>query len=185
MSTFDEIIDKVSWGVRRTSQLPIEQIRVIAEAAFPQVNNQVAQEYAADENSRAVLRQNVSLVFAGGVITIPENVLRKYLRDATLLLSTGEIAAFKEPYADYLRTLDERLAYWSFNDLVLNAKNSAGNGGGVYVGAATLTCIASPAIPTAAGDQFIAPDDYTPDLIDALRLYVAGTPANQAAQETV
>lgn len=183
--TFDEILDRVSWGVKRNSSLAIEQIRVIAESAFPQINNQVSQEYAAKEDNRAILRKDVPLVFVGGSIGIPENVLRKYLKDSTLMLSTGEIAAFIEPYADFLRVRDGRLAWWSFNNLLVSARNSTANGGAAYAGAATLTCIASPDIPATASTTFAAPDDYLPDLVDALIVFVAGKTADTAAQETV
>lgn len=183
--TFDEILERVTWSVKRSSALSVEQVRVIAEAAFPQINNQVSQEYAAKEDNRAILRKNVSLTFVGGSIGIPQNVLRKYLKDSTLVLSTGEIAAFIEPYADFLRVRDGRLAWWSFSNLLVSARNSAANGGGAYAGAATLTCIASPEIPATASTVFAAPDDYNPDLIDALITFVAGRSADAAAQETV
>lgn len=186
MATFDEILDRVTWGVRRNSQLPIEQIRVIAEAAFPQINNQVSQEYAANEDNRVVLRKNVSLTFVGGSIDIPSNVLLKYLRDSTLVLSvTGEVASLVEPYSDYLRVRDGRLPYWSYSNFLISAKNSARFGGGAYAGAASFTCIASPDIPVAATDLYTAPDDFTPDLIDALITYVIGKSASTAAADTV
>lgn len=187
MSTYDEIRERCIQGVQRV--IPADSrasLTMKFDAAFPQVNNQVAQEYGADEDNRAILRKNVSLTFASGLTTFPESVLRKYLRDSTLLLSvTGEVASLVEPYSDYLRVRDGRLPYWTFNNLVLNAKNSARFGSGVYSGAAVLTCIASPDVPVLATDTFVAPDDYLPDFIDAMITFLVGKPASAAAAETV
>lgn len=184
--TYAEIVERVIQGVMRVKPgASRAAVTMQIDAAFPQINNQVSQEYAANEDNRVVLRKNVSLTFAGGVIAIPENVLRKYLKDATLMLSTGEVAALIEPYADFLRVRDGRLPWWAFNNLVVNAINSLANGGGAYTGAATLTCIASPDIPATSATAFAAPDDYVPDLIDALILFIVGTTENQAAAQTV
>lgn len=184
--TYAEITERIVQGVRRLNpNASRAAITLQIDAAFPQINNQVSQEYAAKEDNRAILRRNVPLTFVGGSIGIPESVLRKYLKDSTLMLSTGEIAALIEPYADFLRVRDGRLPWWAFSNLLVSAKSSAANGGGAYAGAATLTCIQSPDVPTTAASTFVAPDDYVPDLIDALIAFVAGKTADTAAQETV
>lgn len=174
--TFDELLERVVWDAQRTSQLSPDRLRVIAEAAFPQINSEVSEAYAAKEDNRALLRKNVPLVFVGGSITIPNNVLRKYLKDATLLLSTGEVASLIEPYADFLRNRESRLPWWAFNDSVVSAKNSITSGGGVYVGSAALTCIASPDIPLSPIGAYTAPDDMVPDVMAALIAFLAGKP---------
>lgn len=186
MSTYAEIVERVVQGVQRLKPgMSRAAITMQIDAAFPQINNQVSQEYAAVEDNRKVLRKNVALTFAGGVIAVPSNVLLKYLKDATLVLSTGEKAALIEPYDDFLRVRDNRLPWWSFNNSVLNAINSATNGGGAYAGSATLTCIASPDIPALATDPFTGPDDYTPDLIDAMISFLTGKTEEAASTEAV
>jgi hypothetical protein len=182
--TFDEILDRAVWGAQRVSKLPADHLRVMAEAGFPQINSQVSEAYAAKEDSRSLLRKDVPLVFVGGTISIPDSVLRKYLQDSTLVLSTGETASLIEPYADFLRVRDGRLPWWAYSNLLISAKNSLPQGGGAYAGNATFTCIASPDVPASASVVYSAPADMVPDVIDALISYLAGKSENVAAAET-
>lgn len=183
---YSEVVERIVQGVLRAKpDASRARLLMQIDAAFPQVNNQVSQEYAAEEESRKVLRKDVALVFVGGSTGIPSNVLLKYLRDSTLVLSAGVVASMVEPYADFLRVRDGRLAYWAYSNLLISARDLASNGGGSYSGAATLTCIASPDIPALATDPFTAPDDYVPDLIDALIKFLVGNSASQSAQEVV
>lgn len=169
--TFDEILERAVIGAQRTSELPAERLRVIAEAAFAHINNALAVVYAANEDKRSMLRTDLPLVFVGGSVAIPANVLMDYLKDSTLALSTG-VASLVEPYADFLRTRDNRLQWWAFNDMTLSAKENASNGGGNYAGTATLTCIVAPDVPASAGATFTGPDDYTLELIKSLTTYL-------------
>lgn len=182
---YSEIVERVVQGVRRVNpNASRAALQMQIDAAFPQINNQVSQEYAAVEDNRKVLRKNVALAFTGGVTVIPGSVLLKYLKDATLVLSTGEKAALIEPYDDLLRVRDGRLPWWAYSNFVLSAINSTTNGGGAYSGGATITCIASPDIPILATDIFNAPDDYVPDLIDGLISFLEGKTESVAAAET-
>lgn len=180
--TFDEILDKAVIGAQRTSKLPYARLLVIAEAAFSQVNNELSRSFAANEDKRSLLRFDLPLTFAAGTVAMPSSVLTDYLKDATLVLSTGDTASLIEPYADYLRVRDNRLAWWSFNDELISAKNSATNGGDAYDGAATLTCITSPAIPATASTTFAGKDDYTSELISSLTKYLLGKTEKDAVE---
>jgi len=146
------------------------------DAAFPRINDEVSNRFAANEDQRALIRKDESLTFVGGSIGIPAGVLKDYLKDATLVLSTGEVASLVEPYADYLRTRDGRLAWWSYSNLLISAKSSAMNGGGAYAGAATLTCIKSPDIPTLATDPFVAPEEFLTMFASVFIEYLLGQP---------
>lgn len=180
--TYEEIIERAVQGALRESPITVDRLRVMAEAAFPQINSQVAEAFAAREDKRSLLRKNIPLDFVDGSIGIPAGVLKKYLKDATLVLSTNEKAAFIEPYDDFLRVRDSRLPWWAFNNSVVSAINSASGGGGVYVGPATLTCIASPDIPATFTTAYAGPDDMIPELIEALISFLLGKTEDEAAE---
>lgn len=183
---YSEIVERVVQGVLRVKpDASRARLTMQIDAAFPQINSQVSEAFAAQEDKRALLRKNVALVFVNGSISFPSNVLRKYLaKDATLVLGTGEKADLKEPYDDFLRNLDGRLAYWAFNNAVLSAKNSEANGSGPYAGNATLTCLASPDVPATPATAYAGPDDMVPELIDALISFALGGKTENEAAET-
>lgn len=179
---YSEIIEKAIQGVLRVRpEASRARLTMQADAAFSQINDEVSITFAANEDKRALLRKNVALVFVSGSIGIPAGVLKDYLKDATLQLSTGEVASLIEPYADFLRVRDNRLPWWSYSNSLMSAINSATYGSGVYSGAATLTCIASPDIPVLAADTFTGPDEFTVKLINALTEYLTGKPEDDAA----
>jgi len=174
---YSEVVEKIIQGVLR-GKPDASRARLLMQidAGFSQVDNEVAEAFAANEDKRSLLRKDVSLVFVGGSIGIPATVLPNYLKDATLVLSTGDTASYIEPYADFLRARDNRLAWWSYSNLLISAKNSATNGGGAYAGSATLTCIASPDIPTTASATYVAPANYLSELIETFIEYLLGKP---------
>lgn len=174
---YSEVVGKTIQGVLRAKP-DASRGRLLMEidAAFPRINDEVSNAFAANEDRRALLRKDESLTFIGGSVGVPTRVLKDYLKDATLVLSTGDTASLVEPYADYLRVRDNRLAWWSYSNLLISAKNSATNGGGAYAGAATLTCIKSPAVPTLATDVFVAPEEFVSMFIAAFIEYLLGKP---------
>lgn len=171
---YSEVVERIVQGVLRAKpDASRGRLLMQIDAAFPQINDEVSNAFAANEDRRALIRKDESLTFVGGSIGIPAGVLKDYLKDATLVLSTGDTASLIEPYADYLRVRDNRLAWWSYSNLLVSAKNSATNGsGGAYAGAATLTCIKSPAIPTLATDTFVAPEEFVTQFIAAFIEYL-------------
>jgi hypothetical protein len=182
---YSEIVERVIQGVVRIKpDVSRARLTMQIDAGFSQINSQVSEAFAAREDKRSLLRKNVPLVFVNGSIGFPSNVLRKYLKDATLVLSTGEKAALIEPYDDFLRVRDNRLPWWAFNDSVLSAINSAVNGGSAYAGNATLTCLATPDAPATPATAYAGPDDMIPELIDALISFALGKTENEAAETT-
>lgn len=158
---YSEVVERIVQGVLKAKpDASRARLLMQIDAAFPRINKEVSIAFAVDEDKRALIRKDESLTFVGGSIGIPAGVLKDYLRDATLVLSTGDTASLVEPYADYLRTRDNRLAYWSYSNLLISAKNNATNGGGAYAGTATLTCLKSPDVPTLATDAFVAAEEF-------------------------
>lgn len=174
---YSEVAERIIQGVLRAKP-DVSRARLLMQidAAFPRINQEISVAFAANEDQRPLLRKDEALVFIGGSIGIPASVLKDYLRDATLVLSTGDTASLVEPYADYLRVRDNRLAYWSYSNLLISAKNNATNGGGAYAGAATLTCIKSPDVPTLATDTFVAPEEFVSMFTTAFIEYLLGQP---------
>lgn len=161
----------------------LNRLRAVVDAAFPQINSQVSQEYAAAESKRNQLRTVKSLTFAGGTAALTDDVLRSYLDDCTLLVS-GVAYAYRREYADFLANVQSRLGIWSTNGATIyaNTPATAGSGSTGYVGAASFVCIASPAIPSTEDDEFVCPPDYTSDFIDSfIDFILSGKTMNQAA----
>lgn len=185
---YSEVRDRIVFGVirRATSPPSLNRLRAVVDAAFPQINSQVSQEYAASDSKRNQLRAVKSLTFSGGTATLADDVLRSYLDDCTLSVA-GVAYAYRREYADFLANVQTRLGVWSTNGATIyaNTPATAGSGSTGVVGAALFTCIASPAIPTLETDAFVAPPDFVSDFIDAFQDYIlSGKTMNQAAATT-
>lgn len=185
---YSEVRDRIVFGVirRATSPPSLNRLRAVVDAAFPQINSQVSQEYAAQESKRSQLRTVKSLTFSGGTATLTDDVLKSYLDDCTLLVA-GAAYAYRREYADFLANVQSRLGVWSANGATIyaNTAATAGSGSTGLVGAASFTCIASPAIPATEIDTFVAPPDFVSDFIDSgIDFILSGKTFSQSAAAT-
>lgn len=172
----------------------LQELRMQADAQFPQINNEVAESYAGNENARSELRTIKTLTFTIssnariGTATLTDDVLRKYLKDATLYTGTGQNLpptkyGYRPEWDDFLRQNDRRLGSWSTNGGTIGATKPNTMTG--LTGSASLVCICSPPIPATADDEFDAPADYIPDFVDAFILwFLSNASMDAAAQAT-
>lgn len=179
--TFDEILERAVWGAQRVSKLPPERLRVIAEAAFPQINDAVAERFAADEGKRSILRTVFALTFAGGTATLTATPLRQYIKDAKLSVA---VVAGDPPLVfnyvdavDYDRNGDPRLGKWKIEGLVVTAERPASV---VLTGAASFSCIAAPAVPATPSTTYAGDGEMVPELIEALTNHLIGQDEDEA-----
>jgi hypothetical protein len=186
---YGEIRDRIIFGVTRkaTGPVSLNRLRAVIDAAFPQINNQVAEVYAEDENKRSSLRAIKPLTFTTGAASFPNGLLKDYLKDCTLIVdvSPPQYYGYRPEYDDFLRGGDSRLGIWSANGNTIYANTPATSGSGStgLAGAASFICICSPDIPTAEGDEFVAPADYVPDFIDTFIDWIlSGKTMNQSAE---
>lgn len=184
---YSEVVERIIQGVQR-SRPDASRGRLTTEidAAFPQINSQVSEAFAAREDKRPLLgRVFASVTFSAGSATMPAGVLEKYLKDASLTITfNGALTrlSYRWPYTDFDRNGESRLGYWAANGTTLKAKTPSPVI--PYVGTGILVAIASPAIPTTASDPFVAPEDYTPEFIATFIEYLLGKTEDKAAEES-
>lgn len=161
------------FGVVRNNPKPpsLDHLKAVIDAAFPQINSQVAQAYAGSEDKRELLRQTQTVAFVVGIGTLPNNVLKAFLDDAvlTITVAIGQPAqkyAYKQ-WPDYLRGGDNRLGYWSTQGDAIDVTRPASAGTTLYTGNGDFSAICSPDIPMLESDEYVTPADFVPDLIDA------------------
>lgn len=184
--TYAEVIERIIQGVQaKRPELSLDRLRVQADAAFPQINNQVSEAFAADQNRREMLRRLENVTFTDGEADLPSTVLKKFFDDAVLSI-TNQRTTFRR-YPDYARGGDSRLTTWSSYGETLFCTEAAVVGVDTtpYTGAATLLAICAPAIPATENAEFVAPDDYVPDFIDAgIAFLLTPESLNAAAEAT-
>jgi hypothetical protein len=186
MSSYKYIREQVVQGVIRSASQarnpvvppPLDRIRAQFDAAFFSVNSQTAQAYAARENQREMLRVGRTLTFVSGDADLPTDTLKSYMDDCTLVV-TGKHYSFRR-YPQWLRTGDTRLGYWTEIGDTVKAKTPVT--GVAFSGSAAFSSIESPPVPATEDAEFVAPDDYVPDLIAALVQYILGQTMEQAAE---
>ena len=157
---------------------PLDRIRAQFDAAFFAINSTVAQTYAADEGRRELLREAVDLTFTAGDSAIPERTLKAYIEDATFYVA-GKRYSFRR-YPDFQRGGDPRLGLWTQVGETIKAKTPQPVV--PFSGTGAFTSICSPPIPATESAEFVAPDDYYPDLIAAMIQYILGQTMETAAQ---
>ncbi len=181
---------------RAPDAISLNHLRAVVDAAFPQVNSDVAEEYASDNDKRNELRVTKDLTFAVdpdnpsvGLATLPDGLLKKYLNDCSLRVGVATLVplqkyAYRPVYDDFLNGGDSRLGRWSTNSNIIGATKPAtvGVGPTALTGAAKFICICSPDIPVLETDEYAAPDDFVPDFIDSFIDWIlAGKTMTQSA----
>lgn len=184
---YSEITERILQGVLRVKpDASRARLTMQIDAAFPQINSQVSEAFAAREDKRSLLgRVFPSVSFTSGEAALPSGVLEKYLKDASLTITfNGSLTRldYVWPYTDFSRNRDSRLGCWAVNGQTLYAKTPAPVT--AYSGTGILVCIASPALPTSAGATYVGPDDFIPELIDAFIEYLLGKTEESAAEAT-
>lgn len=177
---YSAIREQVVQGVARASMpnpLPLDRIRMQFDAAFFSLNSSVAEAFAADEHRRELLRGSDTLTFAGGDATMPTNALKKYLEDCTL--AVGAVQYSFRRYPQWLSGSSQQLGLFTTIGETIKAKTKIPVT--ALSGAATLTSIKSPDVPTDEDDEFEAPDDYISDFIPAMIEYILSQPMQEAA----
>lgn len=183
MATYSEIRERCVEGVVRQSPNPppLDRIRMVFDASFFQVNSSTSERFASQNNQRDLLRASHALTFAAGSATIPTEVLKKFIEDGTFVVPSTPNAVYGYlKYPQFLRGCDSRLGAWSFiGESIVAIKPQTG---AVLASPATFTAITSPSIPATEDDEFVAPEDYVSDLINALTQFILGQIAQEAAE---
>lgn len=182
---YSEIVERIIQGVQRVKpDASRARLTLQIDAAFPQINSQVSEAFAADEDRRPLLgRVFPSVSFASGEAALPSGVLEKYLKDASLTITfNGSLTRldYVWPYTDFSRNREPRLGCWAANGQTIYAKTPSPVA--AYAGTGILVAIASPAVPTSASATYAGPDDMLPELIDAFIEYLLGKTEEVAAE---
>lgn len=182
MATYASIREQVVQGVIRGSlanPIPLDRIRAQFDAGIFSINSQTSQVYAGKENNREMLRTSTDLTFVSGDSTLPTNTLKGYMEDCTFSVSGSTVKYSFRRYPDWLRGGDPRLGLWTTIGEAIKAKTptpvTAVTGTGVF------SYIGSPEIPATEDDEFVAPEDYLPDLIAAMIQYILGQSMQEAS----
>lgn len=183
MATYKYIVTEILDGVIRQSINPPSQdrIRSAIDASFFTINSQVSEAFAAKESNRELLRASNDITFTAGSGALPDNVLKKYIEDATFVVSATPTKKYSfRRYPDFIRGGDTRLGYWTTIGETIKAKTPQPVAN--FAGTGTLTSICSPDIPLTENDEFVAPSDFYPDFISAMVNFILGQTADQAAE---
>lgn len=187
---YAEIVERILQGVLRVNPKASRgALTMQIDAAFPQLNRQVSEEFAGRETFRPLMRRTFSLTFAGGTANLNDLVLKKYLEDARLsvpVVSGDPPTCFEYvDAADYDRTRDGRLGKWKVEGSTITAEMPADSEDGAipYVGNAFLNCVACPEVPATSATVYAGLSDMLPELIDAGIQFLLGQTTNKAADE--
>lgn len=125
-----------------------------------------------------MLRVTSNVTFTAGDGALPAYVLERFLPDATFYVGTVKYSFHR--YPDWLRGGDSRLGTWTVVGETMKAKTPQPVG--LLTGTGAFSAICSPAIPATEDDEFVAPEDYVSDFLDAMTQYILGQPDEVAAQ---
>ncbi len=168
----------------RTPLVPpsLDRIRAQVDAAFFSINSQTSQAYAAQESRRELLRASNDITITSGSGTLPTSTLKAFIEDATFEVSATPTKKYSfRRYPQFLRPGDTRLGYWTNIGETIKVRTPQPVSTTPNL-TATFTSICSPEVPATEDDEFVAPDDYVPDLIAALVQYILGQTMEEAAQ---
>jgi len=187
MATYSYIREQVVFGVLRaaanqrnpTIPAPLDRIRAVFDASFFSVNSTVANNFAAHQDQREMLRVVSDVTFVSGDGTLPDNVLEKFISDGTFVVS-GLIKYSFRRYPDWLRGGDTRLGLWTVIGETMKAKTAAPVT--TFTGTASVSFICSPEVPATEDDEFVAPSDFQSDFINAMIQFIQGQITEVAAQ---
>ncbi len=190
MATYKFIREEVAQGVIRGLALqprniavppPLDRIRAQFDAAFFTINSQTSEAFAAQESNRELLRASNDIAIVSGSGTLPSNVLKKYIDDATFVVSATPTKKYSfRRYPQFLRTGDTRLGYWTNIGDTIKVKTPQPVSVAPTL-TATFTSICSPDIPATEDDEYDAPDDFVPDFVSAMTQFILGQTADMAA----
>ncbi len=183
MATYKSVVTQILEGVQRQSANPLSQdrIRAVIDASFFSINSQVSEAFAARESNRELLRVSNDISIVSGSATLPSNVLKKYVEDATFVVAATPTKKYSfRRYPQWLRTGDTRLGYWTTIGDAIKVKTPQPVNATPTL-TATFTSICSPSIPTTETAEFACPDDFLPDFINAFIQFILGQTADMAA----
>lgn len=170
--TYEELIERAALKAQNLyGNVPLSRLRVAVEAEFSPTLRETAEWFAGTAKGDQ-LRQNVVLTFVSGVVTVPDNVLLKYLKHARLFTSDANAFYSPEREGTDFALLDQRLGYWKLTGSTIEAQMPAE--AGPLDGSATLDAICVPDEPATAVTTFAGPADMIPQLVDALCAKLSG-----------
>lgn len=174
MTYYDLLLSSVNnaqHGMTAEQAAAVNDAIGLADSLFPVVAQAVSEAAATDENKRSLLRRPKSVTLAAGIATLTDDVLTKYIVDATLIdpASLTKKYAWRD-YPDFVRRGDRRLGVFSLQgvSLLVIEPNAGFAVPLVATGARTLTipcCVVKPAAHT---DDVDCPDAILSDLDEAL-----------------
>lgn len=144
----------------------------IADSLFPIVAQAVSEAAAGDEFRRSLLRREKSITLAAGSATLSDDVLTKYLPDATLF----DPAALTKKYAwrdypEFTRKSDPRLGVFTAKGGVTLLVRDPNQQFAVPLTASGTRTLVTPCVvvkPALATDEIDCTDEILSDLDEAL-----------------
>ena len=159
---------------------------MIAESLFAEVAQAVSEAAAADEYRRSLLRRSKALALVAGSATLTDDVLTKFIADATLFDPAALSKHYTwRDYPDFVRRSDSRLGVFTLSDGVMLLVREPGQQFVVPLTATGVRTLVTPCVvvrPTLATDPVDAPDEIISDIIEALGDTLRGTLAKQAGE---
>jgi hypothetical protein len=190
--TYTELIYRIVSQAQRGSESE-EQANLdaysIAEAMIPAIFQAVAEAAAGNNYKRPLLRRTKTVAFTNGTATIANDVLTKYLCDATLLDSANLAKRYSwvNDYGEFVRNMDARLGSFNSpieNTLAIREPGIAYTVGSGLTGNRLLTVPCVPEIPAGADDPVLVPDVIASDLVSVGAEMLRGRMAEEAAATT-
>lgn len=192
MMTYEEMIYRIVSQAQRGSEAA-EHTNLdaysIAEAIVPSIFQAVAEAAAGDNRKRPLLRRTKTVSFVNGSVTLADDVLTKYLCDATLIDSAALTKRYSwvNDYGEFIRTTDSRLGFFNSpieNTLAIREPGVAYVVGSGLTGSRLLTVPCVPEIPALATDPVDVADVIASDLVSVGAEMLRGALAEAAAATT-
>lgn len=158
----------------------------IADTLFPEVSQAVSETAAANESKRSLLRREKSLTLVAGAATLSDDVLVKFIADATLFDPTMLSRRYGwRDYPNFVRWNDPRLGIFTVQggtQLLVRDPGQQFTVPLVATGARTLVVPCSVEKPALATDAVDAPAVIISDLTEALSEALRGQIATTAGE---
>ena len=150
----------------------------VADTLFPVVAQAVSEAVATDEYRRSLLRREKSITLAAGIATLTDDVLTRFIADATLFdpASLSRKYAWRD-YPQFVRTSDPRLGEFTLRGGNVLMVRDPGQSFTVPLTATGARTLVTPCVvikPTLATDDIDAPDEIISDLDEALSEVLRG-----------
>ena len=190
--TYEELIYRMVSQAQRGSEAAERtnlDAYAIAESIIPAVFQAVAESAAGDYRKRPLLRRTKTLSFVNGSATLSDDVLTKYLCDATLLDSAALAKRYSwvNDYGEFIRTMDARLGSFNSpieNTIAIREPGAAYAVGSGLTGSRLLTVPCVPEVPALATDSVAVADVIASDLVSVGAEMLRGAMAEAAAAIT-